>query len=202
MKIKYLPILLLLISLKSFAQDYQAQIAAFRKNYMNDFLEDKNSPIKKEDLQYLQFYNADSTYRVKAKYQLLQNPQTFIMPVFSGAGREYAPYAVLKFTLKNTPMQLTVYRSLALANIPAYKDYLLLLFTDETNGKATYGGGRYIDMREGEFKNDEVTLDFNKAYNPYCAFSAGYSCPKPPDENHLAIAVQAGEKVYGKAHLH
>jgi uncharacterized protein (DUF1684 family) len=97
-------------------------------------------------------------------------------------------------------VQLTVYRSLALANIPAYKDYLLLLFTDDTNGKTTYGGGRYIDMRENEFKNGEVTLDFNKAYNPYCAFSSGYSCPKPPDENHLTIAVEAGEKIYGKAH--
>jgi len=191
---KYFALLLLLISLKSFAQDYPAQIAAFRKNYMNDFLEDKNSPLKKEDLQYLQFYDADSTYRVKAKYQLAQNPQTFIMPVFSGTGRQYAPYAVLTFTLKNKPMQLTVYRSLA------HKDYVLLLFNDETNGKETYGGGRYIDMSENEFKNGEVTLDFNKAYNPYCAFSAGYSCPKPPDGNNLNIAVQAGEKKYGKGH--
>jgi len=91
-------------------------------------------------------------------------------------------------------MQLTVYRSLA------HKDYVLLLFNDETNGKETYGGGRYIDMSENEFKNGEVTLDFNKAYNPYCAFSAGYSCPKPPDGNNLNIAVQAGEKKYGKGH--
>jgi uncharacterized protein (DUF1684 family) len=200
MKIKYLPVLLLLISFKSFAQDYAAQITTFREKYKNDFLEDKRSPLKQEDLQYLQFYNADSTYRVKATYQLSQNPLTFTMPVFSGTGRDYAPYAVLKFTLQNKPVQLTVYRSLALANIPAYKDYLLLLFTDETNGKTTYGGGRYIDMRENEFKNGEVTLDFNKAYNPYCAFSSGYSCPKPPDENHLTIAVEAGEKIYGKAH--
>jgi uncharacterized protein (DUF1684 family) len=200
MKIKYLLVLLLLISLKGFPQDYQAQIAAFRKGYINDFLEDKNSPLKKDDLQYLRFYNADSSYRVTAKYQLSQNPQTFIIPAFSGAGREYVPYASLKFMLKNKPTQLTVYRSLALANVTGYKDYLLLLFTDETNSKSTYGGGRYIDMREGEFKNGEVTLDFNKAYNPYCAFSPAYSCPKPPDENNLAIAVQAGEKVYGKAH--
>ncbi|MGZ3944657.1 MAG: DUF1684 domain-containing protein [Mucilaginibacter sp.] len=200
MKIKYLSVLLLLISFKSFAQDYPAQVAAFRKNYMNDFLTDKNSPLKKDDLQYLRFYDADSTYRVNAKYQLSQTPHTFIMPVFSGTGREYAPYAVLTFTLKGKPLQLTVYRSLDLAKLPAYKDYLLLLFTDETNGKVTYGGGRYIDMREGEFKNGLVTLDFNKAYNPYCAFSAGYSCPKPPDENNLAIAVQAGEKAYGKGH--
>ena len=200
MKIKYLPVLLLLVSLKGFAQDYQAQIIAFREKYMNDFLEDKNSPIKKDDLQYLQFYNADSTYRIRAKYQLSQTPQTFIMPVFSGTGREYVPYAVLKFTLKNKLMQLTVYRSLALAKVPAYKDYLLLLFTDETNGKTTYGGGRYIDMREGEFENGEIILDFNKAYNPYCAFSSGFGCPKPPDENHLDIAIQAGEKIYGKGH--
>lgn len=193
-------LVLMLMSVKGFAQSYQAQITAFRKNYMNDFLEDKNSPLKKDDLQYLRFYDADSTYRVEATYQLTQNPQTFIMPVFSGTGREYAPYAVLQFKLKGKPLKLTVYRSLALANIPALKDYLLLLFTDETNGKTTYGGGRYIDMRENEFKDGKVVLDFNKAYNPYCAFSVGYSCPKPPDENQLSVAIPAGEQMYGKAH--
>jgi uncharacterized protein (DUF1684 family) len=193
-------LVLMLMSVKGFAQSYPAQIADFRKNYMNDFLEDKNSPLKKDDLQYLRFYDADSTYRVEATYQLTQNPQTFVMPVFSGTGRDYAPYAVVHFKLKGKPLKLTVYRSLALANIPAYKDYLLLLFTDETNGKTTYGGGRYIDMRENEFKDGKVVLDFNKAYNPYCAFSTGYSCPKPPDENQLSVAIPAGEQMYGKAH--
>lgn len=191
--------LLLTVSLADFAQNYQSQIAAFRKTYMDDFLSDKSSPLKKDDLQYLRFYNADSTYRVIGKYQLLNRPK-FIMPAFNGTSGEYEPYALVKFVLKGKPMRVTVYRSMNLINIPSLKDYLLLLFTDETNGKTTYAGGRYIDMREGDFNNNTVLIDFNKAYNPYCAFSSGYICPKPPDENHLSYAIQAGEKIYGKGH--
>ncbi|MBK0380803.1 DUF1684 domain-containing protein [Mucilaginibacter sp. SD-g] len=197
---KYLPLLLLLTSANLFAQNYTAQIEKFREDYKSDFLQEKNSPLKQEDLQYLRFYDADSSYRVRAAAQILTAAPTFIMPVFSGTGREYAPYALLNFKLKGKSMQLTVYRSLALAKIPSYKDYLLLLFTDETNGKTTYGGGRYIDMREGDFINGTVVIDFNKAYNPYCAFSGGYSCPKPPDENHLDCEILAGEKMFAKAH--
>lgn len=99
-------------------------------------------------------------------------------------------------------MQLTVYRSIALSKLPSTSDYLFLPFTDETNGAATYAGGRYIDLRLADFKGNRVIIDFNKAYNPYCAFSAGYACPKPPDENRLQTAVEAGEKLFAKEKRH
>lgn len=195
-------IVLLMTSLNSFGQNHSTEIAEWQKKYKDDFLSDTNSPLKKEDLQYLRFYDADSTYKVIAKEELLSNEQSFIMPVFAGTGRQYVRYAILKFTLKSQPMQLTVYRNIALSAIPQYKDYLFLPFTDETNGGETYGGGRYIDLREGNFKSNEVVIDFNKAYNPYCAFSGGYACPKPPDENHLQIAVKAGEKLFAGTKKH
>lgn len=201
-RMKYILALLLMTSLNSFGQNYKAQIAQFRKQYMDDFLTDAHSPLKKEDLQNLRFYNADSTYRATAKVELLTNEPTFIMPVFSGTGQQYARYAKIKFTLKGKAMELTVYRSIALAAIPQLKDYLFLPFTDETNGTTTYGGGRYIDLREGDFKGDSVVIDFNKAYNPYCAFAAGYQCPKPPDENRLQVAIEAGEKLFAGAKTH
>jgi len=199
---RYLTLLLLLSGFTCLAQDHKTQIAAFREKYKNDFLADKTSPLKKEDLQYLRFYDADSTYRVTAKEELLSNEQSFIMPVFVGTGRQYVRYAILKFTLKGQPMQLTVYRNIALSAIPQYKDYLFLPFTDETNGTETYGGGRYIDLRDGDFKSNEIEIDFNKSYNPYCAFSGGYACPKPPEENHLQIAVKAGEKLFAGTKKH
>lgn len=195
-------IVLLMIGLNGFGQDHKTQVAEWQKKYMDDFLSDASSPLKKEDLQYLRFYGADSTYQVTAKEELLPNEQSFIMPVFAGTGRQYVRYAVLKFTLKGQPMQLTVFRNIALSAVPQFKDYLFLPFTDETNGVETYGGGRYIDLREGDFKSNEVVIDFNKAYNPYCAFSAGYACPKPPDENHLQIAVKAGERLFAGAKKH
>jgi uncharacterized protein (DUF1684 family) len=199
---KYLLSLFCLIGLNCFGQDYTTQIAKFRQKYMDDFLTDAGSPLKKDDLQSLRFYDADSSYRVNAKVEVLQNQAEFTMPVFSGTGSQYARYAILSFTLKGKPMQLTLYKSTALSKLPQYADYLFLPFTDDTNGTVTYGGGRYIDMRTGDIKGDIAVVDFNKAYNPYCAFSAGYSCPKPPDENHLGIAVEAGEKNFAGAKKH
>ena len=130
-------IVLLVLSLHSSGQGHKAQVAEWQKKYMDDFLSDASSPLKKDDLQSLRFYDADSTYRVTAKEELLSNEQSFIMPVFVGTGRQYVRYAILKFTLKGQPMQLTVYRNIALSAIPQYKDYLFLPFTDETNGTET-----------------------------------------------------------------
>jgi uncharacterized protein (DUF1684 family) len=159
-------------------------------------LTDKNSPLKKDDLLNLRFYEADSVYRVLANVEVLSNQAGFIMPVFSGTGQQYERYATLSFTLKGKPMQLSLYKSVSLSKLPQYSDYLFLPFTDETNGTSTYAGGRYIDLRTGDLKGNTLVIDFNKAYNPYCAFSSGYSCPKPPDENRLQVAIEAGEKAF------
>jgi uncharacterized protein (DUF1684 family) len=184
----------------SFAQSHKEQITAFRQNYKDDFLKDPRSPLKKEDLEFLRFYDTDSTYRITAKAELLTNQPAFIIPTFSGSGSQYVRYALLSFMLKGKPMQLTIYKSIALSQNPAFGSYLFLPFTDATNGSETYGGGRYIDLTTKDIKNGSIIIDFNKAYNPYCAFSSGYSCPKPPDENRVDMAVEAGEKNFGKGH--
>jgi len=202
MKMKYFLVFILLVSVNCYGQDYKSQIDAFRNQYKSDFLTDASSPLKKDDLQYLRFYDADSTYRVTAKAEILVNDPVFAMPTFTGGGQQYTRYAVLKFTLKGKAMQLDIYKSIALAKVPQYSDYLFIPFTDGTNGTTTYGGGRYIDMRTGDFKNNTVVIDFNKAYNPYCAFGGGYTCPKPPDENHLQVAIEAGEKLYAGEKKH
>ena len=71
-----------------------------------------------------------------------------------------------------------------------------LAFADSTSGKDTYGGGRYLNVRQ-DGKNS-ITIDFNLAYNPYCAYNPDFACPLPPKENVLTIAIEAGEKNYGK----
>ena len=81
-----------------------------------------------------------------------------------------------------------------------YKNYLFLPFTDATTGVETYESGRYIDLEINDIKDNLVIIDFNKAYNPYCAYTTGYNCPIPPAENDLHIAITAGEKAYGKKH--
>ena len=174
---KYLLLLLLMGGINCFGQSYTAQISDYRKKYMNDFLSDAHSPLKKDDLQFLRFYDADSTYKVIAKEEILTKEPAFVMPVFSGTGRQYVRYAMLKFVLKGKPMQLTVYRNIALAQLPDYKDYLFLPFTDDTNGTDTYIGGRYIDLDAKDFKDNSVIIDFNKAYNPYCALAQDMPVP-------------------------
>jgi uncharacterized protein (DUF1684 family) len=78
------------------------------------------------------------------------------------------------------------------------REYLFVPFGDATSGFESYGGGRYIEFYISDIKNNKVIIDFNKAYNPYCAYTTGYNCPIPPAENLLTVAIPAGEKNYGK----
>lgn len=91
---------------------------------------------------------------------------------------------------------LTIYQNIKLRQMEAYKDYLFLPFTDESNDVTSYGGGRYIDVMTADVTSGSYTLDFNKAYNPWCSYSDGFNCPIPPAENHLSFPVLAGEKKY------
>jgi len=193
---KYLLLLLMMTNLHCFAQNYSAAIAAHRKAYAEDFLKDESSPLKENDLKLLRFYPADTAYRIIAAAEILPATPNFVIPTFTGPGSEYTRYAVLRFTLHGKQMRLTVYKSISLSKNASYADYLFLPFTDNTNAAETYAGGRYIDLRTKDFANNQVVIDFNKAYNPYCAYGAGYACPKPPDENKLDTKVEAGEKVF------
>ena len=78
------------------------------------------------------------------------------------------------------------------------REYLFVPFGDATSGFESYGGGRYIEFYISDIKNNKVIIDFNKAYNPYCAYTTGYNCPIPPTENMLTVAITAGEKNYDK----
>jgi uncharacterized protein (DUF1684 family) len=85
--------------------------------------------------------------------------------------------------------------------VPKYADYLLIAFSDRTSGEDSYGNGRYIDASTGEMEQGTYILDFNKAYNPYCAYVSNvYNCPLPPKENDLKVAIRAGEMKFGKGH--
>ena len=104
----------------------------------------------------------------------------------------YVQYGILRFTLNGVACSLEVYQSVDPPKNPEYKDHLFLPFSDETTGKTSYGGGRYLDLSIQE--GDVYVLNFNKAYNPYCAYNGKYSCPKVPAANHLPVAIEAGVK--------
>lgn len=100
----------------------------------------------------------------------------------------------MHFSIEGKELKLNVYQNLELIKKPGYEDYLFLPFSDITCGKGSYIGGRYIDMRIP--KSEKVTIDFNQAYNPYCAYNYKYSCPIVPLENDLAIEIKAGVKKF------
>lgn len=91
-----------------------------------------------------------------------------------------------------------MYQSIALMQQEELKDYLFIPFNDLTNYETTYAGGRYLDISIKDIQGNRVVLDFNKCYNPYCAYASGYSCPIPPAANRLSVRMDAGEQLFGK----
>ncbi|MCE7059618.1 DUF1684 domain-containing protein [Dyadobacter sp. CY343] len=198
MKIAFNTLLFLFFSVSiCLAQSFADETHKFREHYKKEFLTTGNSPLKKKDLPYLRFYEPDSAFKVKARFEKVKG-QPFEMPTYSGINKTYVRYGILKFRVNGRRQTLTVYRSLSLQANAKYKDYLFIPFKDKTNGSESYGGGRYIDLKTTDIKDNSYVIDFNKAYNPYCAYSVGYNCPIPPSANHLAVAISAGEKKFGK----
>lgn len=198
---RYLVIILTLICTSAGAQSYKQRYAEYLTTYKQHFVTEKDGPLKAEDLKYLRFYKPDPSYMVQAKIELLSNEKVLNIPTSGGKAKQFTRYAKATFNLKGKALQLTLFRMEGLKNNPAYQDLLFLPFTDETNSQATYGGGRYIDVYTTAISDGLLEIDFNKAYNPYCAYTHGYQCPVPPEENDLAIPVKAGEKLFRKPKL-
>jgi len=189
-------ILLCLLPLQVFAQEYEAGIDAFRNNYISEHLLDDHSPITYKNVQHLRFFEVSEDFKVECQVELIKDAEGFQMHTHSGAIRTYYKYAKLTFELNNVQEELYVYRSKRSMASEEYTDYLFLPFTDDTNYKTTFGGGRYIDLKLADLASDTYLLDFNRCYNPYCAYAGGYSCPIPPKENDLLIKIEAGESNY------
>jgi len=187
---------LFLIPAVVFGQTIEQEITAYRETQKEGFLKDEFGPLRKENVQYLDYFPIDKKYTVEADVQLLYGEKNFRMPTYDGTSNPYKRYAILSFTIDGQKLQLTAYQSAALFENPKYANYLFLPFVDQTNGQSTYGGGRYIELDASQIKDGKIKIDFNKAYNPYCAYSSGYRCPQPPSENSLPIAILAGEKKY------
>jgi uncharacterized protein (DUF1684 family) len=186
----------LAFSFPVFAQktSYADSIKAYVDNYVA-----QHEVVKGEDKKDLHFFAPSKTYRVLARFEKKENTPWFLMATSGKMKKMYRVYGVLHFTINKTPLQLNLYQSQDLLLNEQYKNFLFLPFTDATTGKESYGGGRYIDLTFDDIRNNTVLIDFNKAYNPYCAYVSGtYNCPVPPPENNMAIAIKAGEKAYGK----
>ncbi len=196
-------LLILLISLTGCSQkkeifdNYTASVKDFQHELNTKYADEEDSPLTKEDLKEfkaLDFFPIDSTFRIVAKFELNKNPTFFEMPTNTDRKPVYKTYGTATFTINGKDLELHIYQNQDLIKKPEYKNHLFIPFTDLTNSNGTYGGGRYIDLEIPE--GTTIVIDFNRAYNPYCAYNHNYSCPIPPRENDLSVAIKAGVKAF------
>lgn len=151
-----------------------------------------------EERKLIQFFEVDTAFKVVATFEKINDVTGFKMPTSQKSIQRYYRYGKIHFTINGTPLHLFIYQSIDMLYTDDYKDYLFIPFTDATNGSTTYEGGRYIDILIKDIVDNTVTIDFNKAYNPYCCYASGYHCPIPPKENDLNFSIKAGEKKFKK----
>jgi uncharacterized protein (DUF1684 family) len=189
------------IVMAAFSQDELAlaEIKKFQDELNQQYKSADKSPLYPKDRKRFKkhdFFNIDLKYRVVAKLDRNVSQEILQMKTSTERLAKYKKYAVATFQIEGQDYFLTLYQSMDLSRSPEYKDYLFLPFLDKTSGEESYGAGRYIDLRTTDA--DEIIIDFNKAYNPYCAYSNRYSCPRVPEENNLAVAIRAGIRYTAK----
>lgn len=195
-------IMCLLVFVSCQQQDpvYVQSIEKYRTDYKATFAATERAPIRtEEELAKMQYFAPDQGFKVPCKVEILPQPKSFGMNTYSGAVQPYSRYADLSCKVQGDEISLSVYTSDRHQAMRGINQKLFLPFKDATNGDETYGGGRYIDVSKSMITEGVIEIDFNKAYNPWCAYADGYSCPIPPVENHLAVPIRAGEKMYPKS---
>lgn len=190
------------VSQTTAAQDfyYSNDLKTFRAGRDKEFRDPKESPLTKEEFPLfkgLNYYKVNSKYKVRAKLVRTPGEQLFEAETTNGKPRLLIKYGYVEFDLDNQKQILNVYQTIVAPDNPFYEEAkrtLFLPFKDLTNNKETYGGGRYLDFRIPQA--DEITVDFNLAYNPSCAYGKKYSCFLVPKANRLNTKIEAGEKLY------
>ena len=190
-------LIFLLFSTMTFAQKDLSSAEKFQSELNKSYSDSLKSPLTKEDLKQfkgLDFFSINEKYIVEATFIRTKKEKPFGMKTTTSRTPLYKKYGELHFEIDGKALKLNVYQNVDLNKKPGYEDYLFLPFSDLTCGKESYIGGRYVDMRIQKGKT--WTIDFNKAYNPYCAYNYEYSCPIVPLENDLDIEILAGVKKF------
>ena len=180
---------------------YIQEILAWQDTINLEFKDTTESPLTKENYKIfkgLEFYRIDPKYRIVARFIRTPDEQPFGMKTTTDRLPVYVKYGEAYFEIDGVQCKLNIYQNQDLIKHEQYRDYLFIPYLDKTSGKESYGGGKYLDLRIPQ--GDSIVIDFNKAYNPYCAYNHRYSCPIPPYENTLNVEVKAGVKAYGKKH--
>ena len=174
---------------------WYAELLEHRKKRDEELRTEEKSPIPtdyKEQFNGLRYFEPDNSYSVTAEFIRIKKPKPVWFATSDGKEKEYMRFAQIKFMLLGKQYILTAYYSEKIRAQEGMSKHIFVPFKDLTNLIETYGGGRYLDLTEPE--DNILQVDFNRAYNPYCAYSDGYSCPKVPNENYLEVKIPVGEK--------
>ena len=183
-----------LYSSKLFSQDYYEYMSEKRAATIESLWQSERQPILPKDTINLQFFPIDKTYRLSCTLEFPENPEPFDIATYSGQLRSYILWATAHAELNGQKISLQLYQNHEQLLKGNFTDYLFLPFKDYTNGELSYGGGRYMNLSIEQIEAEGCILDFNTAYNPWCAYRDGFHCPIPPRANHLDIEIMAGEK--------
>lgn len=179
---------------------WQSEIEGEREYKDEFFRKGPRSPLSSEDrimFKGLVYYPPDERYRFELDIIEHSDKEMLEIEDTKGHIRNFLRFGEFRFSIEDTEYVLQAYKS------DPQEDRLFVPFKDSTAGKETYGGGKYLDLEPDSDMTPEGKwmLDFNKAYNPWCAYSDKYACPFIPRENVIEAVIPAGEKTYpGSAH--
>lgn len=171
-------------------EEYIQAIEKYQREKHDFYKNSQGSPFVQKNIEYkeVKFFPINPNFKVSANLERLTKRETVSLTNSDGSSVKYIKFARANFKLKGKEHSLLILKPLGFGN------QYLTAFGDETSGESSYGGGRYLDLVIS--KSDRIEIDFNKAYNPYCAYIVDYLCPLPPRENFLSVTVEAGEKNY------
>ena len=177
------------VSVATYMVTTATELERFRSEKDHFFAHNPDSPLsgrQRQAFQGLAYFPDNPQLTIHAVIDRNVEPGVVRMATTGGIEQVYRRYGVVRFEVDGQPAQVTLY-----ATEPAHT--LFVPFRDATSGRESYGAGRYLDVHP---HGDHVTIDFNYAYNPSCAYDPSWSCPLPPAENWLKVPIRAGERIF------
>lgn len=174
--------------------EYAQQLEAARLEKDEFMKNGDGSPFKdsSEPFTALKYFPPTLKFRIVADLEPIENKKVVVLTTSDNKEQRYIEYAKASFSIDGMPCELVI---LEVIDNGPFKGTLFLAFADQSSAIETYGAGRYLDIKKTPGASS-ITLDFNEAYNPYCAYNDSFSCPLPPRENILNVLIAAGEKNY------
>jgi uncharacterized protein (DUF1684 family) len=165
-------------------------LTEFRRQKDDFFKHDPQSPLTPEQRKAftgLKYYPENPALKFVAAIEADEDQPPITMTTSTGSVQEYVKYGRFSFEVNGEPATLQVYQD-------PNNAYFFLPFVDATAPDETYGAGRYLEIEPAA--GGKFAIDFNYAYNPYCAYNERWSCPIPPKENRLKVRIEAGERKF------